>query len=75
MRSRLDLSKFENIPWDPEPRFLELPHILHYNNIVGTLNLLEIMVYHGCKKLLLSSFATVCSQPKEAHEWRTFLYV
>lgn len=35
------------------------------NNIVGTLNLLEMMASHGCKKLVFSSSATVYGQPKE----------
>lgn len=35
------------------------------NNIVGTLNLLEMMASQGCKKLVFSSSATVYGQPKE----------
>ncbi|KAG6553649.1 hypothetical protein Mapa_004563 [Marchantia paleacea] len=38
---------------------------LHYyfNNLVGTLNLLELMANYGCKKLVFSSSATVYGQP------------
>ncbi|BFI19997.1 UDP-glucose 4-epimerase [Marchantia polymorpha subsp. ruderalis] len=39
---------------------------LHYysNNLIGTLNLLELMADVGCKKLVFSSSATVYGQPK-----------
>ncbi|KAL3685271.1 hypothetical protein R1sor_003293 [Riccia sorocarpa] len=38
---------------------------LHYyfNNLVGTINLLELMANYGCKKLVFSSSATVYGQP------------
>lgn len=41
------------------------PLLYYKNNIVGTLNLLEIMTAHSCKKLVFSSSATVYGQPKE----------
>lgn len=41
------------------------PLLYYKNNIVGTINLLETMVSHGCKKLVFSSSATVYGQPKE----------
>ncbi|CAM6002566.1 unnamed protein product, partial [Sphagnum balticum] len=39
---------------------------LHYynNNIIGTLNLLDVMTRHGCKQIVFSSSATVYGQPK-----------
>ncbi|KAJ7528622.1 hypothetical protein O6H91_15G010900 [Diphasiastrum complanatum] len=36
----------------------------YYNNLVGTLNLLSVMVKHLCKKLVFSSSATVYGQSK-----------
>lgn len=41
------------------------PLLYYKNNIVGTLNLLEMMISQGCKKLVFSSSATVYGQPKE----------
>ncbi|XP_057838000.2 UDP-glucose 4-epimerase 1 isoform X2 [Cryptomeria japonica] len=41
------------------------PLLYYNNNIVGTLNLLEVMIAHDCKKLVFSSSATVYGQPKE----------
>ncbi|GLJ38952.1 hypothetical protein SUGI_0794090 [Cryptomeria japonica] len=41
------------------------PLLYYNNNIVGTLNLLEIMTAHNCKKLVFSSSATVYGQPNE----------
>ncbi|KAH9297675.1 hypothetical protein KI387_029357, partial [Taxus chinensis] len=41
------------------------PLLYYNNNIVGTLNLLEVMVAHDCKKLVFSSSATAYGQPKE----------
>lgn len=35
------------------------------NNIEGTLNLVELMMKHGCKKLVFSSSATVYGQPSK----------
>jgi len=35
------------------------------NNIVSTLNLLEVMAAHGCKSLVFSSSATVYGQPEQ----------
>ncbi|XXG42401.1 hypothetical protein AAC387_Pa01g2692 [Persea americana] len=40
--------------------------LLYYNtNIIGTINLLEVMAANGCKKLVFSSSATVYGWPKE----------
>lgn len=40
------------------------PLLYHSNNLIGTLNLLDVMHEHGCKKLVFSSSATVYGQPK-----------
>lgn len=40
------------------------PLLYHGNNLIGTLNLLEVMSNYGCKKLVFSSSATVYGQPK-----------
>ncbi|MCO5567282.1 hypothetical protein L7F22_020972 [Adiantum nelumboides] len=39
------------------------PLLYHGNNLVGTLNLLDVMNEAGCKKLVFSSSATVYGQP------------
>lgn len=36
----------------------------YQNNLVGTMNLVELMTDHNCKKLVFSSSATVYGQPK-----------
>jgi len=36
----------------------------YYNNVVGTLNLLEVMKKYNCKKIVFSSSATVYGDPK-----------
>lgn len=36
----------------------------YHNNITGTLNLLEVMQAHGCKRMVFSSSATVYGSPK-----------
>lgn len=41
------------------------PLLYYNNNIIGTINLLEAMTAHGCKKLVFSSSATVYGWPKE----------
>lgn len=41
-----------------------IPLRYYKNNLVGTLNLYEIMAKHGCKKMVFSSSATVYGQPK-----------
>ncbi|KAL5998970.1 UDP-glucose 4-epimerase GEPI48 [Asimina triloba] len=41
------------------------PLLYYNNNIIGTINLLEVMAAHGCKKLVFSSSATVYGWPKE----------
>lgn len=40
------------------------PLLYYSNNIYGTLNLLEIMQKHNCKKIVFSSSATVYGSPK-----------
>ncbi|KAJ7548274.1 hypothetical protein O6H91_07G005400 [Diphasiastrum complanatum] len=40
------------------------PLLYYYNNLVGTLNLFEVMKTYSCKKLVFSSSATVYGQPK-----------
>ncbi|KAK1265491.1 UDP-glucose 4-epimerase 1 [Acorus gramineus] len=44
---------------------VEKPLLYYDNNIISTINLLEVMAAHGCKKLLFSSSATVFGWPKE----------
>lgn len=44
---------------------VEKPLLYYNNNIIGTINLLEVMGAHGCKKLVFSSSATVYGWPKE----------
>ncbi len=43
---------------------VELPLWYYHNNITGTLNLLEVMKEHDCKKIVFSSSATVYGVPK-----------
>eukprot|EP00475_Leptophrys_vorax_P041156 TRINITY_DN7757_c0_g1_i1.p1 TRINITY_DN7757_c0_g1~~TRINITY_DN7757_c0_g1_i1.p1 ORF type:complete len:330 (-),score=28.59 TRINITY_DN7757_c0_g1_i1:94-1083(-) len=43
---------------------VKLPMRYYHNNLVGTLNLLEVMAEHGCKRIVFSSSATVYGQPK-----------
>ncbi|GJM99077.1 hypothetical protein PR202_ga16142 [Eleusine coracana subsp. coracana] len=41
--------------------------LLYYDyNVVGTINLLEVMAAHGCKKLVFSSSAAVYGSPKNS---------
>lgn len=40
------------------------PLYYYRNNMIGTINLLEVMGKHDCKKLVFSSSATVYGQPK-----------
>ncbi|XP_068659372.1 UDP-glucose 4-epimerase GEPI48-like [Aristolochia californica] len=44
---------------------VQKPLLYYNNNIIGTINLLEVMGAHGCKKLVFSSSATVYGWPKE----------
>ncbi|KAL5726990.1 UDP-glucose 4-epimerase [Ranunculus cassubicifolius] len=44
---------------------VQKPLLYYNNNIIGTVNLLEVMAEHGCKKLVFSSSATVYGWPKE----------
>ncbi|XP_077227633.1 UDP-glucose 4-epimerase GEPI48-like [Tasmannia lanceolata] len=44
---------------------VEKPLLYYNNNIIGTINLLEVMAAHGCKKFVFSSSATVYGWPKE----------
>ncbi|KAG9448264.1 hypothetical protein H6P81_014392 [Aristolochia fimbriata] len=44
---------------------VQKPLLYYDNNIIGTVNLLEVMGAHGCKKLVFSSSATVYGWPKE----------
>ncbi|XP_042520652.1 UDP-glucose 4-epimerase GEPI48-like [Macadamia integrifolia] len=44
---------------------VQMPLLYYNNNIIGTINLLEVMGAHGCKKLVFSSSATVYGWPKE----------
>ncbi|KMZ64304.1 UDP-glucose 4-epimerase [Zostera marina] len=41
------------------------PLLYYDNNLIGTINLLQLMSIHGCKKLVFSSSATVYGCPKE----------
>jgi len=41
-----------------------IPLTYYRNNVTGTLNLLESMAAHGCKRLVFSSSATVYGEPK-----------
>lgn len=44
---------------------VQKPVLYYQNNLISTLNLLEIMNKYGCKKLVFSSSATVYGSPKE----------
>ncbi|XP_011628345.1 bifunctional UDP-glucose 4-epimerase and UDP-xylose 4-epimerase 1 [Amborella trichopoda] len=44
---------------------VEKPFFYYDNNIVGTLNLFELMTKYDCKKMVFSSSATVYGQPKK----------
>ncbi|ERN11079.1 UDP-glucose 4-epimerase GEPI48 [Amborella trichopoda] len=44
---------------------VQKPLLYYNNNLIGTINLLEVMGAHGCKKLVFSSSATVYGWPKE----------
>ncbi|KAJ8436551.1 hypothetical protein Cgig2_031492 [Carnegiea gigantea] len=44
---------------------VQKPLLYYNNNIIGTINLLEVMAAHGCKTLVFSSSATVYGWPKE----------
>ncbi|KAF3792392.1 UDP-glucose 4-epimerase [Nymphaea thermarum] len=44
---------------------VQKPLMYYNNNLIGTITLLEVMVAHGCKKLVFSSSATVYGWPKE----------
>ncbi|KAG1346698.1 UDP-glucose 4-epimerase GEPI48 [Cocos nucifera] len=44
---------------------VQKPLLYYNNNLIGTITLLEVMVAHGCKKLVFSSSATVYGWPKE----------
>ncbi|KAK2664298.1 hypothetical protein Ddye_002872 [Dipteronia dyeriana] len=44
---------------------VQKPLLYYDNNLIGTINLLEVMVAHGCKNLVFSSSATVYGWPKE----------
>jgi UDP-glucose 4-epimerase len=41
------------------------PMMYYNNNLIGTINLVELMSAHGCKNLVFSSSATVYGWPKE----------
>ena len=43
---------------------VEIPLAYYRNNVTGTLNLLESMADHGCKRLVFSSSATVYGEPE-----------
>ncbi|KAH6801847.1 UDP-D-glucose/UDP-D-galactose 4-epimerase 5 [Perilla frutescens var. frutescens] len=43
---------------------VQKPLMYYDNNLIGTISLLEVMVAHGCKKLVFSSSATVYGWPK-----------
>ncbi|KAK1565740.1 hypothetical protein Q3G72_033803 [Acer saccharum] len=44
---------------------VQKPLLYYDNNLIGTINLLEVMAAHGCKNLVFSSSATVYGWPKE----------
>ncbi|KMT11904.1 hypothetical protein BVRB_5g098710 [Beta vulgaris subsp. vulgaris] len=44
---------------------VQKPLLYYNNNIIGTVNLLEVMSAYGCKTLVFSSSATVYGWPKE----------
>lgn len=41
------------------------PALYYRNNVLGTLNLLEVMLAHGVKRIIFSSTAAVYGEPKE----------
>lgn len=43
---------------------IDLPLEYYTNNLIGTINLLNIMKLHGCRKLIFSSSATVYGLPQ-----------
>ncbi|KAH6801843.1 UDP-D-glucose/UDP-D-galactose 4-epimerase 5 [Perilla frutescens var. frutescens] len=43
---------------------VQKPLMYYDNNLIGTISLLEVMLAHGCKKLVFSSSATVYGWPK-----------
>ncbi|GLJ55999.1 hypothetical protein SUGI_1202340 [Cryptomeria japonica] len=43
---------------------VEKPLKYYNNNLIGTLNLFDVMTRHGCKKMVFSSSTTVYGQPK-----------
>ncbi len=43
---------------------VEKPLMYYYNNITGTINILESMLKNGCTKFVFSSSATVYGAPK-----------
>lgn len=45
---------------------VQKPLLYYDHNIVGTINLLEVMAAHGCKKLVFSSSAAVYGSPKNS---------
>ncbi|CAL5080894.1 unnamed protein product [Urochloa decumbens] len=45
---------------------VQKPLLYYDHNVVGTINLLEIMAAHGCKKLVFSSSAAVYGSPKNS---------
>ena len=44
---------------------VSLPLLYYYNNVTGTLNLLQSMLSHGVKRIVFSSSATVYGHPKK----------
>ncbi|KAF8701839.1 hypothetical protein HU200_033162 [Digitaria exilis] len=45
---------------------VQKPLLYYDNNVIGTINLLEVMSAHGCKKLVFSSSAAVYGSPKNS---------
>ncbi|OEL21828.1 UDP-glucose 4-epimerase 4 [Dichanthelium oligosanthes] len=45
---------------------VQTPLLYYDHNVVGTINLLEVMAAHGCKKLVFSSSAAVYGSPKNS---------
>jgi len=45
---------------------VQKPLLYYDNNVIGTVNLLEVMSAHGCKKLVFSSSAAVYGSPKNS---------
>ncbi|XP_047152559.1 UDP-glucose 4-epimerase GEPI48-like [Vigna umbellata] len=75
LRNRAALEKvFTNQKFDAVIHFaglkavgesVEKPLLYFDNNLIGTIILFQVMVAHGCKKLVFSSSATVYGWPKE----------